>query len=188
VTPRRPDVALGRIFGAFLLIGATSVGGGVVAHLRNSLVARHHWLDDERFVQLLAISQSVPGLNATNMAVLAGDELRGVPGAIAAMLGLCLPGAVLMYIVGIVYQAERDRPLLEAALEGVAAAAVGLILATTLKLGRKSFVRLDDLVFIAMTVIGVNRLHISVPRVLLGVGTLAAVWYGMSAAKRRSQP
>src|SRR5690349_16561508 len=61
-----PKVTLGTIFGAFLLIGATSFGGGVVAYLRSSLVGRHGWLDDEEFVELLSISQALPGLNATN--------------------------------------------------------------------------------------------------------------------------
>ena len=59
----------------------------------------------------------------------------------------------------------------------VAAAAVGLILATTVQLGRKSLNGLYDLVFIVLAVIGVNRFHLSVPYVLLGVGALAIFWY-----------
>jgi len=183
-----PRVGVGRIFAAFLLIGATSFGGGAIAYLRNTLVVKHRWVDDETFLQLLAIGQTLPGLKATNVAVLAGDRLRGVSGAIAAMAGVCLPGAVLMYIVGVVYQAERERPLLEAALEGVAAAAVGLILATTLKLGRTSFSRIDDVAFILLTVVCVNRLFIPVPYVLIGVGALAIAWYGSAAAKWRTIP
>jgi chromate transporter len=80
--------------------------------------------------------------------------------------------------VGIIYNIERDRPLLEAALKGVAPAALGLILATTLKLGRQSLSGVADLVFIVLTVVCVNALHMSVPRALLGVGALAVIWYG----------
>jgi chromate transporter len=181
------DVTLGEIFRAFLLIGATSFGGGVVAYLRSSLVTKHSWLDDEKFVELLSISQTLPGLNATNMAVLVGDRLRGGPGAIAAVCGVCLPGALLMYAVGIVYHVHGDRPLVTAMLRGVAAAAVGLILATTVQLGRRSLHHIYDLVFVALAVIGVNRLHLSVPYVLLGVGALAILWYRpRSGEKERS--
>jgi chromate transporter len=67
--------------------------------------------------------------------------------------------------------------LATAGLKGVAAAAVGLILATTVQLGRKSLSHVYDLVFVVLTVIGVNLLHQSVPRVLLVVGTLATLWY-----------
>lgn len=171
------EVSIFEIFTAFLLIGATSFGGGVVAYLRNSLVAKHEWVDDKTFVELLGISQTLPGLNATNMSVLVGDRLRGLRGAAAALFGICLPGATLMYVVGIVYHIHGDRPLATAALKGVAAAAVGLVLATALQLGRKSLSHFYDIVFAVLTVIGVNQLHQSVPRVLIVVGALAILWY-----------
>jgi len=165
------------IFLEFLIVGATSFGGGVVAYLRNSLVSRRHWLDDREFVEMLSISQTLPGLNATNMAILVGDKLRGWVGAVAAICGVCLPGAVLMFVVGMVYHQGGDRPLVNAALKGVAAAAVGLILATVVQLSKKSLSHRYDFIFVALTVIGVNRLHQSVPRVLIAVGLIAILWY-----------
>jgi chromate transporter len=178
-------VSVGEIFLEFLIIGATSFGGGVVAYLRNSLVTKRGWLDDKQFVELLSISQSLPGLNATNMAVLAGDRLRGLAGAVAAISAMCLPGGVFMYVAAIVYGANGERPLAAAALKGIAAAAVGLILATVMQLGRKALSHNYDLVFVALAVIGVNRLHQSVLRVLIAVGIAAILWYrpGGRAAK-----
>ena len=180
--PRR--LSIFQIFRTFLLIGATSFGGSVVAYLRSSLVAKHEWFDDKTFVELLSISQTLPGLNATNMAVLIGDRLRGVAGAMAALAGICLPGAMLMYVTALTYRAHGDRPLATAGLKGVAAAAVGLILVTTLQLGRKSLSHKYDLIFVALTVIGVNLLHQSVPRVLIGVGLLATLWYRPRKSRR----
>src|SRR6478735_8010550 len=98
--PPAEPVSLWRIFWAFLLIGGTSVGGGVIAYLRNSLVEKHGWVDDRTFVRLLSISQSLPGLNVTNMSILAGDRLRGGLGAIVATVAICLPGGLLMFGVG----------------------------------------------------------------------------------------
>jgi chromate transporter len=178
-----PDVAspanatVAAIFFEFLLIGATSFGGGVVAYLRNALVTKRRWITDKEFVELLSISQTLPGLNATNMAMLVGDRLRGVAGALAAIIGICLPGGVLMYLVGMVYHQHGDRPLVTAMLKGVAAAAVGLILATAVQLGKRSLPHGYDLIFVAATVIGVNRLHLGVPTVLIGVGLIAILWY-----------
>ena len=71
----RPSLA--QIFRVFLVMGATSLGGGVVGYLRTGLVVRHRWVDDVTFVELLSISQTLPGLNATNMSILVGDRLRG---------------------------------------------------------------------------------------------------------------
>src|SRR6478672_5178483 len=91
VAPAIAEVSIGQIFLEFLIIGATSFGG-VVPYLRGSLVTKRHWIDDKEFVEMLSISQSLPGLNATNMAILVGEKLRGVLGSIAAIIGICLPG------------------------------------------------------------------------------------------------
>jgi chromate transporter len=184
--PSPRAVTVGQIFRAFLLVGATSFGGGVVAYLEASLVGKRRWVGDEAFVELLSISQTLPGLNATNLAILVGDRLRGAPGAIAALCGICLPGALLMYLVGMTYHEHGGGPLVTAMLRGVAAAAVGLILATTMQLGRKSLHRLVDLVFVALAVIGVSTLHLSVLTVLLGVGALAIFWHRPRSQRKGS--
>ncbi|MCC6136630.1 MAG: chromate transporter [Candidatus Contendobacter sp.] len=169
-------VTLIQIFSAFLLIGATSVGGGVVAYLRSSLVVKHRWIDDPTFVQMLSISQTLPGLNATNMAILVGDRLRGVPGALVAIVAICLPGGLIMFQVGMAYGLHSEKPFVTAMFQGIAAAAVGLVLAVTVQLGQKSLKYRDDLIFVALTVIGVNVFHLSVLYVLLGVGAFAVWW------------
>ena len=176
-----------QIFVEFLIIGATSFGGGVVAYLRNGLVTKHGWLDDKSFVELLSISQSLPGLNSTNMAILVGDRLRGIPGSLAGIIGMCLPGGILMYVVGMVYRAHGDHPLATSALKGVAAAAVGLILATAVQLGKKSLDHKADPIFVAVTVLAVNRLHLSVMTVLLAVGLIATLYYRPGVTRAKSE-
>jgi chromate transporter len=174
--PAAAEVSIGQIFLEFLIIGATSFGG-VVPYLRGSLVTKRHWVDDKEFVEMLSISQSLPGLNATNMAILVGEKLRGAMGSIAAIIGICLPGAVLMYIVGIFYRMHGDHIWVTAALKGVAAAAVGLILSTVVSMSKKSLSGKFDFIFIALTVIAVNRLHLGVPRTLVAVGLLAVLFH-----------
>src|SRR5580698_6736626 len=169
-------VSIWEIFWEFLIIGATSFGG-VVPYLRGSLVTKRHWVDDKEFVEMLSISQSLPGLNATNMEILVGEKLGGALGSIAAIIGICLPGGVLMYVVGMFYRIHGDHDFVTAALKGVAAAAVGLILFTVMGLSKKSLAGKFDFVFMALTVIAVNRLHQSVPRTLVVVGLLAILFH-----------
>jgi chromate transporter len=164
------------IFLEFLIIGATSFGG-VVPYLRAALVSKRKWIDDKEFVEMLSISQSLPGLNATNMAVLVGEKLRGLTGSIAAVIGMCLPGAIVMYVVGVFYRLHGDRDWATAALKGVAAAAVGLILYTVVSLSKKALSRKFDFVFMAATVLAVNRLHWSVPRALIVVGLVSVLFH-----------
>jgi chromate transporter len=178
-------VSIGQIFLEFLIIGATSFGG-VVPYLRGSLVNKRHWVDDKEFVEMLSISQSLPGLNATNMAILVGEKLHGALGSIVAILGICLPGAALMYVVGMFYRMHGDHVWVTAALKGVAAAAVGLILSTVVELSEKSLAQKFDFVFMALTVIAVNRLHQSVPRTLIAVGLLAILFHRPDKGQKES--
>jgi chromate transporter len=174
--PVAAQVSIAKLFLEFLIIGATSFGG-VVPYLRGSLVTKRQWINDKEFVEMLSISQSLPGLNATNMAVLVGEKLRGPLGSIAAIIGICLPGAVLMYAVGTFYRMHGDHTWITAALKGVAAAAVGLLLSTVVSMSKKSLSGKVDFVFVALTVIAVNRLHQSVPRTLIGIGILAILFH-----------
>jgi chromate transport protein ChrA len=73
----------------FLLIGAVSFGGGIVAYERMLLIEKRQWLSADSFMATLALSQTMPGLNSVNLALLAGDQLRGTM------------GALLMYFFGI---------------------------------------------------------------------------------------
>ena len=174
--PPSETVSIWDIFLEFLIIGATSFGG-VVPYLRGSLVTKRHWIDDKEFVEMLSISQSLPGLNATNMAILVGEKLRGWIGSIMAILGICLPSAALMYAVGEFYRLHGDHVWVTAALKGVAAAAVGLLLSTVVGLSKKALSHKFDFVFMAATVLAVNRLHWSVPRALIIVGILAILFH-----------
>ncbi len=166
-------VSIAAIFGLFLQIGATSFGGGVVAYLRNGLVKKKKWLNDTEFLELMSLSNTLPGLNATNMSILAGQRLRGWVGAVAAMLGMCLPSLILMTAAGIAYGEEGSRPLVTAALRGVAAAATGLIAATWFQIGKKSVKGFYDGFFILAAILGINYFKLSVPVVLLSVGAVS---------------
>ncbi len=183
VTKRAP---LGEIFLTFLIIGATSFGGGTFAYLHNSLVLKKNWLTEDGFLGALAVSEALPGLNAANMSIIVGDRLRGIPGALAAFLGMTLPGALFILTLAVVYASHHDNPWVEKALIGVGAASVGLLAAIALQLGKKQFTHPLDLVVIAVTVVMISFLHISLVWVLLTVGPVAYLLYrGHNNSKAR---
>ncbi|HEX8829169.1 MAG TPA: chromate transporter [Xanthobacteraceae bacterium] len=165
------------IFLTFLQIGAISFGGGVVAYLREGLVGKKKWFDDVEFLELTSISNTLPGLNATNIAILAGDRLAGWPGASLALIGMCLPAFAFMTAAGVVYGESHARPLASAALRGVAAAATGLLAATWFKIGKKSLKGFYDAFFVIAAILGINYFKWGVPITLLAVGALAIFTY-----------
>lgn len=168
-------VPLWEIFFTFLIIGATSFGGGVVAYLRNSLVTKKAWLDEEGFMAALEISQALPGLNATNMAVIVGDKLRGPLGGALGFLGITLPGGIMVLVLGVAYASNQGNATVNAILKGVGAASVGLLLAVTLQIGHKQLEKIGDLTIVAATLLLISFLHVSLVIVLLTVAPVA-IW------------
>ena len=162
-----------QIFLAFLKVGATSFGGGVVAYLRAELVRKNKWFDDTEFLELTSISNTLPGLNATNMAILGGDRLGGVMGSIVALFGMCFPAFVFMTAAGMLYASHVERPLVDAALRGVAAGATGLIASTWFQIGKKSLKGFYDALFVIAAILGINYFKLGVPVTLLVVGAFA---------------
>lgn len=170
-------VSTADIFLTFLRIGAISFGGGVVAYLRSALVREKKWFGDREFLEMTSISNTLPGLNATNMAILAGDRLGGTIGACAALIAMCLPAFAFMTAAGMVYSNAHARPLATAALRGVAACATGLIAATWFQIGKKSLKGVYDAFFVILAIVGINHFKLGVPVVLLVLGALAIFHY-----------
>lgn len=172
--------SLAKIFRVFALIGVTSFGGGIVAYLRHTLVEVEKWLDEEEFMAALEISQTLPGLNSTNMSVIVGRKLRGPLGATVAVLGMVLPGALIVMGLGLAYARFRHDPAITLVLSGVAAAAVGLLLQVTLKIGWKQLINPRDLAFVLVVFVLVGIFHISLVVTLFCVAPLA-IWLNRPA-------
>ena len=139
------------LFLQFLMVGAVSFGGGIIAYERILLVEKRKWLTADQFMAYLAISQTMPGLNSVNLAVLTGDYLRGIKGSIIALLGLVLPGSTLVLLLGLVYTALTDHAITVLLLTGIAAGATGLLAAVTYRIGDEHWKKPISLLLIATT-------------------------------------
>ncbi len=123
------------LFLVFLRLGLTSFGG-VVAHygyFRDAFVRQRHWVTDQEFADIVALSQVLPGPASSQAGITIGLIQGGIWGAIAAWSGFTLPSAALMIAFGYLARmpeiAEFARPLhglLIAAVAVVAQAVVGM--------------------------------------------------------------
>jgi len=175
VEPVVGNVTLWQLFRVFFVLGITSFGGGVVAYLRQALVVKQRWMDDETFLSGLELSQTLPGLNATNMSIYMGERLRGLPGAIVALVGMCLPGTVIVMALGMLYASQARSPEMVMVLGGVGAAAVGLTLATSLQIGKKQLANPLDLGLVVLTFVVIGVFRVSLVAALLAIGPLG-IW------------
>ena len=71
----------------------------MISLLEKDIVDKHKWLTKEEFVDLLAISQSLPGIMAVNVAISVGNKLTGLKGSIMAALGTILPSFLIILFI-----------------------------------------------------------------------------------------
>ena len=108
--------------------------GGVLAVAQRELVERQRWLSREQFLELLSLSQVLPGPNVINLSLMFGDRHFGWRGALAAVAGMLGAPLLIVLALAAIYVHFSDVPQVAGALRGMGAVASGLILATALKL------------------------------------------------------
>jgi chromate transporter len=131
-SPRSPK-SPGEIFRVFTRLALQGFGG-VLPIAQRELVERERWLTREQFLEILAVSQVLPGPNVVNLSLMFGDRAFGWRGGLAALGGMLLAplGVVLLLTVGYTHYAQY--PVVAGALRGMGAVAAGLILSTGVKL------------------------------------------------------
>jgi len=129
------------LFLTFLKIGFVLYGSGYVllAFLHSNFVEGLGWLTQDQLLTAITVGQVTPGPVFTT-ATFIGYILGGVPGAIAATLGIFLPAFVLVWIANPYIPRMRASPWASAVLDGVNAASLGLMAGVTLQLARTAFV------------------------------------------------
>jgi len=93
---------VGEVFAAFLRLGLTSFGGPI-AHLgyfHDEFVVRRKWLDEKTYVDLVALSQFLPGPASSKVGIAIGLSRAGYFGALAAWAAFTLPSAIALVAFG----------------------------------------------------------------------------------------
>ncbi len=123
------------VFWACTRVGLLGFGGGPsVLPLMQRECVHAGLIDEASFLEGLAAGQALPGPIATKMAVWVGWQHAGLPGAIAGLVGMALPSAILMVALGALLVRYREHPAVAGALRGVKPAIVSMLLFTAWEL------------------------------------------------------
>ena len=131
-----PRLSLGQIAGYFLRLGTTGFGGPIAlaGYMQRDLVERRRWFTQEEYLQGLAVSQTLPGPLAAQLAMWLGYVRRGFWGAVAAAVPFILPPFVIVSIVAALYVAFRGTTVIQALFYGIGPTVIALVLRGAWKL------------------------------------------------------
>ena len=128
------------IFWSFFKVGTFTIGGGyaMIPLMQREIVERHRWIGEEEFMDQVALSQAMPGVFAVNMATMTGYRLRGVRGAVVAIVGNVLMPIVFILVLAMFFRAFREVPAVERIFMGLRPAVVALIAAPVFTMAKSA--------------------------------------------------
>jgi len=127
-----------QLFYTYLKIGTFTLGGGyaMLPLIQREVVERQGWIDEEEFLNMIALAQAAPGLIAVNSAIFIGWRVGGWRGVCGAVLGAVLPSFVIILAIAMIFQDWKELPAVEAAFKGIRPAVVALIAAPLFKMAK----------------------------------------------------
>ena len=128
-----------QIFSTFAKIGAFTIGGGyaMIPLVRDEIVKKG-WLEEKDFPDIVALSQSAPGLLAVNISIFVGYRLKGTKGSIVATLGSVAPPFLIILIIAMAFTGFQDNPVVVRIFKGIRPVVVALIAVPMLQMARQA--------------------------------------------------
>lgn len=134
---------LWKLFVSFWKIGTFTIGGGyvMIPIMEQELVDKRQWLSREEFLDIMSLSQAMPGIFAVNMATCIGQRMAGWRGVVAAIAGNIMMPVALILLLAVFFRHFRDNAVVERIFMGLRPAVVALIAAPVFRMAKSAKVK-----------------------------------------------
>lgn len=164
------------MFISFFKIGAFTFGGGyaMIPLIEEEVVKNKKWLEKEEFMDILVVSQSLPGALAVNCSIFLGYKIGGFIGAIMALLAVILPSFSIIIIIAAFFMQFRNNYYVNAAFKGITAAVPMLVLVGAISLSKgleknKITVLTIIIALIALTFFDIHPIIVIIASAIYGI-------------------
>ena len=165
------------IFLSFAKIGAFTIGGGyaMIPIIQKVVVDKKKWINEEEFLDILAIAQSAPGLLAVNISIFLGYKLKGTKGSIIATLGSITPSFLIILLIAIFFAGYQDNETVIKIFKGIRPVVVALIAVPVINMAKKSKLNIYTAILAVATALAIIFLKISPVYILLLTGVIFTI-------------
>jgi len=159
----------------FLKLGTIGFGGPAahIAMMEDEVVKRRQWLSRDEFLDLLGVTNLIPGPNSTEMAIHIGLRRAGWKGLVIAGVCFILPAVLVTLLFAHLYVVYGSMPQLGSVINGIRAGVLAVIVAAVVRLG-KPFLGKRFMIFIG--VLALNLFGIDEILLLFGAGAAGLLW------------
>lgn len=152
------------IFTSFFKISLFVIGGGLamVPVIEDIFVKKHKLLKEQDIFDMIAVSQTIPGLIAINCAIFVGHKLAGLKGSLIAVSGVLIPSIIVLSIIAAFFPLQQlDNPHLLMAFSYVRACVVGIFICLAIRLGQQVLKHWGDILIVCCLALGlIFHVHI----------------------------
>ncbi len=161
----------------FFRLGCFAFGGPAahIAMMEEEVVRKRKWMDRQHFLDLIGITNLIPGPNSTEMTMHCGHERAGVLGLFVAGICFIFPAVVITGVLAWFYTTYGELPAVAPFIFGIKPAVLAIIAAAILKLGKKAL-KNWELGIIAILVLIASVLGVNEIVALLSAGVLGMVY------------
>ncbi|MFB0909345.1 MAG: chromate efflux transporter [Flavobacterium sp.] len=165
----------------FLKLGFIGFGGPAahIAMMREEVVVKKKWLEEQHFLDLIGATNLIPGPNSTEMAIHIGHERAGWKGLIVAGFCFIVPAVLLTGVFAWLYKDYGQLPEIQPFLYGIKPAIIAIILGAIFPLAKKSL-KTVQLGIIGCIVLLLALLQFNEIMLLFGAGFLALFWNSLT--------
>ncbi len=167
-----------KLFSIFFYIGLFTIGGGyaMIPLMRESLVKKEKYIDEDKFLEIFAISQITPGPIAINMATFIGYEQEGIIGSAFATLGVVLPSLIIITIISMFFVNITKFTPLQKLFIGILTGVTGEIAYLTFDMTRKMKIKVFNVSILLFSLTELFLLKLNPIYVILIGGALGLLF------------
>lgn len=168
------------MFTSFVKIGAFTIGGGyaMIPLIRREVVENKKWMDDDEFIDMLAMAQSAPGVIAVNTAIFVGYKVRGLRGSVVTTIGSSLTSFLVILLIAIFFTNFRDNAVADKMFKSIRPAVVALIVAPIYNMSKTAGITLKTAIIPILIAVLIWWLGVSPIWMVLG-GIILGIAYGV---------
>lgn len=171
------------LFIAFLKIGAFTIGGGyAMLPLIQREVVDRGWMSKDDFIDLFAVTQSLPGIFAVNISIFVGYKLKKISGSIVCALGTILPSFLIILAIALFFIQIQDNIWVEKIFKGLRPAVVALIAVPCLTTARSVKLSKKTIIIPILSALLIWQAGIS-PVYIIMAAIVGGLYYGLYVKK-----
>lgn len=161
------------VINVFTRLGLTAFGGPAahIAMMRQEVVAKRQWMDDQEFLNLMGATNLIPGPNSTELAIHLGEKRAGWKGLLAAGALFILPAVIITGLIAWLYKKYGSLPGFEPFIYGIKPAIIAIILIAVFPLA-KTAIKNAELTIVAIVALLLSLAGLSEIMVMFGLGLL----------------